>query len=252
MRILMRVVLAMHFGYVSGVTLPVEWKHQLQITPTYHYPYKDLEAHLKRQGKTTIPIFTFGSLLDSHSASRTFSKKSLSTGVLTVAIGTKRVFNRDIPIDPSHNWGVPCNSEARAMLNLQKTNDTNDVTNGLLLQVQTEDIEPMRRREYGYDLVPVIVISWDDYLNKKSPHYSIAYTFHSPENTRFTNNQILPRPGYYELTRNAALQKGPEFYHMWLKSTYLSDGKTPITVWEHHVQKEELQTQIDLNGCKSR
>ena len=240
MKILMSIVLTL---YVGGLSCTESFQDLANIK-SYPYPYHGLEAELREQGKTTIPIFSFGSLLDTQSARKTFSDKTLKTSTVSVAYGTKRVFNRDIPIDPGHDWGVPCHPLSRAMLNLVTTDNENDVTNGVLVNVHVNDIAPMRRREYGYNLIPILISTWDDYKNGSDREYMIAYAFHSPENTVFTNDQILPRPGYYEMARDAAIERGPEFYRMWLESTYRADGVTPIYIWEQHVQKEDRRTLI--------
>lgn len=216
----------------------------LKTYKEYPYPYENLEKDLKSQNKKTILIFNYGSLLDLCSASKTFSKKSLATRRLAVAFGTKRVFDRDVPINPRSKWGVPISPESRAMLNLVRTGDLKDVTNGILMNVDIDDIPFMRKREEGYELVPIIVSGWQDYLTNKNPRTFIAYTFHAKEGTRFTSSHIYPRPGYYELARDAAKIQGPIFYQMWLNSTFLADKKQPISVWEEAIRNCSEKTLI--------
>ncbi len=223
------------FGSLSAESL-AKSKEALLKCQVYRYPYSDLPLQLKKQGQESILIFTFGSLLDNNSAAKTFSKEAIDTRYLAVAVGTRRSFNRDIPLLPHYKWGMPRCPEARGMLNLITTGSDHDVTNGILMEVPIKDIPAMRKRECGYDLVPIIVAQWHDYLVSESPDFTIAYTFHAPDNTSYTSDDIYPRPGYYEFARDAAKRQGPLFYEMWITSTFLSDKKTPITVWEEAVK----------------
>jgi len=227
-------VLALHLGVHSAF----EWKEELINSPTYTYPYCDLEEMMNREGKETIQVFSYGSLLDYDSARKTLSPKTMITGQKAVAMGVRRVFDRDVPVDPTHDWGVPCDPNSRAMLNLHATGNPDDITNGVIYQLRIEDIPAVREREHGYDLKPILVSTWENYMNGDKSEYFIAYTFHSPKESHFTHDNIYPRPGYYELTRDAAKERGPDFYQMWIESTYLSDEVTPISEWEKVVRSK--------------
>jgi hypothetical protein len=236
------------FASLSADSL-AESKEALQSKPVYEYPYSNLESELEREGKATLLIYSYGSLLDSASAERTFGEKALATRRLAIAVGTQRTFNRDVPLKPGQRWGLPCDDQARGMLNVVLTGSDRDLTNGISMEVPIEDISAMRNREEGYDLVPVVIAWWCDYLTEKNPDYKIAYTFHARDATEFTSDNIYPRPGYYELTRDAAKRQGPLFYKMWMSSTYFSDKKTPITVWEEAVRTCHEATLIIQQKC---
>jgi len=238
-------ILALHLGVHSAF----EWKEELAQSPPYTYPYLDLEAQLEKEGKQTITIFSYGSLLARKSARRTLSPKTLKTGNRAVALGLRRVFNRDIPIDPKKDWGIPCDPASRAMLNIIATGNPDDITNGIVFEVCLEDIAPMRQREYGYDLIPILVTSWEGHVKGDPPEYTIAYTFHSPKESHFTHDNIYPRPGYYELARDAAKDQGQEFYRMWMDSTYLSDEVTSIKEWEKVVQSQDPRSLNRKTHC---
>lgn len=196
------------------------------------YPYPQLVDQLRKEGKETILIFNYGSLMNAASAANTLSPASMATRRLGVAFGLRRLFDRDVPIYPESIWGVPDNPNARGMLNVILSNHAEDFVNGILVDVTLDDIPKIVAREEYYDLIPVIVQNWDHTTNVQDPNYCIAYTFHAPQTGKATHPSILPRPGYYELTRNTALVNGQLFYQLWLKTTFLSDGITPITEWE--------------------
>lgn len=96
------------------------------------------------------------------------------------------------------------------------------------MEVDLEDIPDILFREEGYDLLPVVVQNWDHTADDQT-RYFIAHTFYTPQNRGETSTTITPRPGYFELTRDASLLYGQLFYRIWLKTTYLADGVTPIT-----------------------
>lgn len=217
-----------------------ELKETLKTTKTWVYPYPELVDQFKTEGKTTILIFSYGSLMDISSAQRTLSEASLVTRRPAVAYGLKRVYDLNVPITPTSRWCIPNNPEARGMLNV--ISDDSSLANGVLIDIDIDDIPDLLAREQGYDLVPFITAEWDTTNEHPTTNYKIAYTLQAPQGN-LTSQTILPRPGYYELTRNAAKQFGPVFYQLWFGTTYLSDGKTPIQLWEQKVQEQDLDTQ---------
>jgi len=238
-------VLTLHLGVYSAF----DWKEELENAQSHPYPYEYLEESMNREGQETILIFSYGSLLDYQSASKTLSPKTMRTGRQVVALGTKRVFDRDVPVDPTHDWSIPCHPDSRAMLNVHATGNPDDITNGILYTVHIEDIPALRKREYGYDLTPILVMTWDSYIAGNPPEYIVAYTFHSPRESHYTSDSIYPRPGYYELVRDAVKEKGPKFYEIWIESTYLSDESTPISEWEDVVRSRDPRTLKESTRC---
>ncbi len=238
----MSFLISLILSWNLGMQQASDWEGALIHSPRYRYPYNGLERSLKARGIKSLTIFGYGSLVDRRSASKSLSNRSLKTGEPAAAFGLKRIFNRDIPVDPTAAWGVPCDPKARAMLNVFKTGNPDDVVTGVIYEVALEDLASLRKREPGYDLVPILYVDWSDYIGNQKLHYRIAYVFHSPKESRYTSDDILPRPGYYELTRDAAKKHGPEFYRLWMESTYLSDETTPIVEWENAVKSKEFKS----------
>ncbi len=208
----------------------------------WSYPYPELVDTLQREGKDSILIFSYGSLMDHTSASRTLGAKTLATKRPALAYKIKRLFNRDVAIRPQSKWCEPYHTKARAMLNVMPTEDANDFVNGVLIDLPLDEIPHVLLREEGYDLMPVSVREYN------SENYQIAYTFYAPETGPYTSKEIFPRPHYYELTRDAALQYGEHFYELWLETTYLSDGVTPIIEWEAMWMNQEPHTQASCDN----
>lgn len=217
-----------------------------QNTEPYTYPYHDLPEKLKGENKQSLLLFSYGSLIDEKSAGKTLSPQALATRQPAVAFGVKRVFDRDVPVKPGSQWGVPCHHDARGMLNVQRTEELQQFINGVLVEIPLEDIAALLDREEGYDLMPVIVSGWNDFI-RESPQFEIAYILHADVDSPYVNSKIYPRPGYYELTRNAAKQYGPLFESIWHETTFMADGETHIDVWEEWIKQGDRRTNIVEN-----
>ncbi len=213
----------------------------------WSYPYSDIIDSLRAQGKDSIAIFSYGSLMDRTSAAKTVSESTLATRRPAIGYKIKRIFDRDVAIRAGSKWCQPAHPHARGMLNVLPTGYSADFVNGVLLDVPLEEIPNVLFREEGYDLLPIVVKEWDIEHETVEPVYRVAYTFHAPQRSPYTNSEIFPRPKYYELTRDAALQYGQLFYELWLETTYLADGITSIVEWEEMWMEDEPHTQA---SCK--
>ncbi len=189
--------------------------------PSFKYP-----AIADEVMQTTIDdkilIFAYGSLINPESAQRSISQEGLDTATPVVAYHLVRVFD------------YSGNSEAidRAMLNVHATDNPSDIVNGVLYSLDKNDLEKLIYRENGYDLIPVIVEPWPQ--NPKG-EFAIAYTFSAPKEPRggkiYTASDIQPNPKYYTTVENGVKKYGSDFLNLWLETTYLSDGKTPVKYW---------------------
>lgn len=227
---------------LSIATLFQQAKEKAESSPKWKYPYGELIVQLKKENIQTITLFSYGSLMDLESASKTLQPKSLATRKPALAFGVRRLFDRDVPIKEGSKWCIPVDPEARGMLNIMPTGSPYDFVNGVVLEATVEDLANLLDREQGYDLLPVVIQDWE-----KENEFRVAYTFYAPQNSSFTSSNIRPRPKYYQLSRDAALQFGPLYYLTWFKTTYLADGKTPIVEWDIKVVQGDKQTQFNCN-----
>ncbi len=202
---------------------------QLETLPIYSYPYVRLADEMRERGVEEIVIFSYGSLMSNASAARTLSPMTLETKEAAIAFGLKRLYNRDVKIRADSRYGIPKDPDARGMLNVEITRNYQEVVNGVVFRVSVKDVPAMLSREEGYDLVPVLYMSWDEFQEGKEPTFKVAYTFRAKNLGPYTSSDILPRPGYYELTRDAAKEYGPEFYTLWRETTYHADGITKVS-----------------------
>lgn len=220
------------------------YAQRLKPLPSYPYPYPDLSQRLAAEGKTYLPLFTYGSLLDRRSAGLTLSPQALASSRPVLGFGIKRIFNRNISSTKSApRWGYPFCSNARGMLNVQPTDNLESFVNGVLIEVPLADLSALLKREVGYDLIPIVITDWNAFLVGEY-RFSIAYTLHAPAGSTYTDSHILPQPAYYELTRNAARQFGPFFELLWYSTTYLADGTTPVAIWERWSREGDSRTKL--------
>lgn len=223
--IILLLVLHPYVSFASWEEEFSQMKEKITLYETYHYPYGSLGLQLQNQGKVTFTIFSYGSLLIEESALKTLSPETVKTSRPALAFGILRIFNRDVAIRSNSHWGVPKNPNARGMLNVEYSENPFEIVNGVLIDIQIEEIEPLMKREEGYDLIPVLVMDMVASQKENKPIYSVAYTFHAPRGTKYTSENIEPRPGYFETSRDASKKYGPLFYHLWMESTVKANFK---------------------------
>ena len=220
--------------------------------PTYQYPYDYLPSLLASQGKQSINLFVYGSLMDCMSASRTLHPNTLKTRKLAKAYGVKTIYNRSVPYTATPHWGEPEVPYATAMLNTVVTGDTQDIALGVLLDIPLDEIPALLSREVGYDLKPVIVQDWVDSnqnvaSDQRAESYSFAYILSSPTPSQYTSDRLLPREGYYQRVMEAARSNGSVFFQQWLNNTFLADGVTTVSHYE--LDKDKVAIEFCTSGC---
>lgn len=221
--------------------------------PSYQYPYNYLPSLLESQGKKSIKLFVYGSLMDYNSASRTLSQKTLKTRKLVKAYGVKTIYNRSVSYLSTPHWGKPINSYAIAMLNTSVTGNTENIALGIVLDIPLNEISSLLSREVGYDMKPVVIQNMNQ-LNmtsemssssdQRAKNYDIAYALSSPAHSQYTDDRLLPREGYYQRVIEAAKSNGPDFFDQWIKNTFLSDGIT--TIADYELDKEKVARELNL------
>lgn len=195
----------------------------LTARPTFHWPFDQAtRAAMMRLNQEMIPLFGYGSLINKTSASSTLTDETLNTFRPAIAFGVQRRFDYDPGLE---RYGVPPTPDERAMLNLTYTGDMSDIVNGVIVDMSKEDLIALSEREIGYDLIPVIVVNWDNALESNKPTLYTAYTFSAPSHV---NPDLLPRPDYYERVVNGARAYGDDYLELWYNTTYLGDGETPV------------------------
>lgn len=210
----------------------------LESSSTFFYPFSlPVRRALERRDEATIPLLAYGSLMNPQSASKTLDPATVASGRPVIAFGLKRLFNYDVPSSKSQD--TPTSILDQAMLNTELSHSTKDIINGVVMEVQRDELLALCRREVGYDLVPVLVVDWEEALcdqGSRAPRFSVAYVLRAPNEPRlgraYTRGDITPSRKYYALVRESAAIYGPQFLALYLNTTYLADGKTTLCQWE--------------------
>lgn len=213
-----------------GTKLP-----ELVTFPFFQYPNAGHDVTIDRFCSGKVRLFGYGSLMNKVSAARSMKPEAVESMEAVVAFGVKRIFNYKVT-NPSR-WGDDQNPKERAMLNITQTLNLGSMANGVVVEVDAEDLKSLVSRETGYDLVPILVASWDGMMSQNPEvEIKIAYTFVAVNelrnNTSYTSTEYYPVLGYLHAVQDASEAYGPEFATFWNETTYLADGTTPIEGWD--------------------
>ncbi len=208
---------------------------KLASYPFFQYPNEGHQDILDRFPDGKVLIYGYGSLMNKVSAARSMKPEAVKSMQPAIAFGVKRIFNYKVT-DPSR-WGIDQHRKERAMLNLATTTNIGSIANGVIMEVDAEDLSRLVSRETGYDLVPTLVATWDDVM-AQNPEVKIrvAYTFVAlnelRNNTSYTSTEFYPVLGYLHAIQEASQTYGPEFATFWNATTYLANGTTKINDWD--------------------
>lgn len=222
-------------GYKEEVLKKVaETLPDLRRYPSYHYPNDGHEQAFDHFPTGKVLIFGYGSLINKASARRTIKSESVEAMQTAVAFGVKRVFN--YKASKATNWGT-LDVQEKAMLNLVQTLNIASVANGVIIEVDQEDLSKLVLRETGYDLIPILVINEKD-ISSMNPdiEVKVAYTFIAMNELRnhinYTSTKYYPIRGYLHAVQEAAATYGEKFAQNWNKTTFMADGITRIDDWD--------------------
>jgi hypothetical protein len=210
------------------------------------YPWNGLEEAVAKMPEEKLLLVGYGSLLNRDSAARTIKDTPREGHPPVVALGARRVFNYVIPKPLLRSYGTNFPPRERAALNLDYTRSPTDALNGRLLTVAPADIAALRKREFGYDLRPVVCARWGDW--EAAPF--TAYVLVAVEGTRggrqVIDNDALPHPLYAGLCRAGAHAVSDAFLRLYQETTFLADRKTSLAQWEK--EHPEVAQEPPLRG----
>ena len=219
---------------------------ELVTFPFFQYPNEGHQTLVNHFPSGKVLIFGYGSLMNKVSAARSMKAEATESMAPAIAFGVKRLFN--YKVKDASRWGAEQHHKERAMLNLAQTLNIGSMANGVVVEIDGEDLSKLVSREVGYDLVPILVVPWADVVNQNPDlEVRIAYTFVAVNelrnNTAYTSTEYYPVLGYLQAVQEASQEYGPEFAAFWNATTYLANGTTLIEGWDKVTFKGILCTQ---------
>ncbi|PTX59457.1 putative ATPase [Kordia periserrulae] len=196
----------------------------------YEYPWFLIEDSLKERNIKSIKLFGYGSLINKASASKTINTKSVNEYTLASGLGFKRLLNYNMPDEVRKRslYNNPIGELYNGLFNVEYTGSVNDLLNGVMIDVTVDEFENLRKREIGYDLLPIVCIPHD----KETDEYVLAYTLSCSDRKwgerNLLNKKLLPHKTYVDLCKEGAKKISKEFYEEFLRTSYLADGKTTL------------------------
>jgi hypothetical protein len=198
------------------------------VWPSNPYPWSGLEEQLEEP----LPVVGYGSLLNTASAARTFTKTAPEGRGAVVALGMRRVFNYLMPPWVDEHYGRPDDPCARGALNAYADVQWDVLLNGVILDLHKDDVQAYRERETAYDLEPAMCLWWDA---PEQPPF-VAYVLCAPdtpyEGERHTGDDLLPHVKYAALCEEGAAAHSPEFRRCFRETSYLADRTTTLATWQ--------------------
>lgn len=203
--------------------------------PVFQYPNTNYEVIADYYPKGKILVFGYGSLMNPASARRSVSASAVESLRPVVTFGMKRIFN--YKARRTAHWGSNQDVNEKAMLNIAPTPTLDSMVNGLVMEVDVEELASLVDREKGYDLVPLTIISWDDFITgNPEPKTEVAYAFVASselrENILYTSTSFYPVRGYLHAVREGSENISEDFLEFFNETTYMADGTTLVKDWD--------------------
>ena len=205
----------------------------------FRYPWTGLEEQLAENGENQLKMIGYGSLLNPKSASRTISNTPKIGHPPVIAFGAIRLFNYLMPQQVIAGYSANCQYPDKmcAALNTRHTGRVNDVLNGRVISLHVKDLDALREREKGYDLMPVSFVPWDNVDSKPHLGFVLCASEKPWQGNVFVSDSIEPFPPYLQVCRDGAEQVSPEFHCCFLSTTVLADGVTGLAEWCAETEK---------------
>ena len=206
---------------------------EVPSTRGFEYPWRGLERYLEESGLRTISLFAYGSLLNKASALQTISQRLVDPHRKATAFGVVRLLDYHMPPEVARRSAYRRYEDDldQGLFNLRFTGFVSDAANGILLEVPVEEIEPLRRREIGYDLRPVVCRPWGYNEAEASLAYGLGCSGRWWQGHKLSRADLMPHPGYFEICRQGASALGVDFLEYFLDSSFLADGETTVRDW---------------------
>jgi len=193
---------------------------KLEHIPYFRHPWTGAEAYLTSVGTNELRLLSYGSLMNQTSATLTIPVNTSSEPA--IGYGIRRIFNYRMSADGFERHGNPYSVNHVAALNVLSTGNLKDAVNGLLLHVPVSSVDELRKREIGYDLVPITAEHWEPRRPIPEPVFSLE----CPD----TDQTIVPHLQYLKTCETGAQSVSDSFLTFFRNTTFLADD-TRLVDW---------------------
>jgi len=167
-------------------------------------------------------VVGYGTLLSRESLALTLGDESASARRLVPVWieGLRRLFN----VRPPHYRGAEA-SAAEGALNLEPCEGAR--CNAAVFLCAPDELERLDRRERGYQRIVVALRTFED-----GQPFGRAFAYLAPPSSPWIERdprRLAPLPRDLAWARAGARQLGPAFAESFESTTYLADGRTPLS-----------------------
>jgi len=203
----------------------------------FEYPWSGLEQKLSNAGHDGLRMIGYGSLLNPESAAITIRDTPPTGHPPVLAFGAKRIFNYLMPnqVIARYDKTGQFPADMRAALNARFTGRVSDILNGRLITVDLDDLDALREREKGYDLLPVACVPWQDVTSDPQLAFVLCATERPWKGQIYVSDSIQPFPPYLAVCRDGARQVDEAFHQCFIETTVLADATSPLAKWSQLV-----------------
>lgn len=163
-----------------------------------------------------LPIFGFGSLLDSESLTATVPDAyDIQPAYITG-------FRRDFSFWDSVGWkesNLDLAGEAFCAVDAKISSDSQSKINGIIFSMSATNYERLLQRESGYELIKTKVYGFED-----DKLLGECLLFSSNKNNGIYNFESAAQKRYLEVCLRGASKYGDDFYQEFLNTTFI-DGQ---------------------------
>jgi hypothetical protein len=191
--------------------------------PPHPYPWTGLEREVAARDDSSIHVVGYGSLMNRGSALRTLSDPEDILGPV-VAFRSRRVFDYRMPTTTLARYPQKVDPSRTAALNVYQAEADEQIVTGVLCRVAFETLEAFRRREAGYDLIPVVTLPYLDLEGPLATAFILSCPATSTDGVRRTDHSLSPHPGYFQLCLSGARAVSDEFAELFLATTFRANG----------------------------
>ncbi len=195
---------------------------KLEHIPYFRYPWAGAEAYLTSVGADKLRLLSYGSLMNPTSAALTISVDLQMSSEPAIGYGIRRIFNYRMSAEGFERHGNPYTEKHVAALNVLSTGNPEDAVNGLILHVPVFSLDELRKREIGYDLVPITAEHWELRRSISEPVFSLECSD--------TDQTIVPHLQYLNTCEDGARSVSDSFLTFFRNTTFLADD-TRLVDW---------------------